>query len=387
MLWAVDEPLLRAFGVDTPFWDADAQCLKISRRQSPRDERMARRHAVLFPQDRGFTLSDVSAGQDTYVDGDRLEGSAAVQHGSIVRTGGTVWIVLRDVSRFESASLDPTHGLELADRMPSEDPVGSAGENGIPWLQIPFLIHRAAGGVAVDASLVERCLLSFWPDGEALVAAIQAALRRCADEGGRVLLPDHLDPVRPLRPALPFAQHFELVMGVPPPFDIPPDYKVLIRGKREGVFHEMLIGSPEGPSFVDQAFLGLLANVQPGWFQAGFWGHGINSYSVYLGRATERYTLFLRLPYGAGACSSDRDRERRGALERLVRYQKLAETLPVRRAVLVDSLGTAYYELERSDGSIVKSAGELESLYSFSSRHLLHSLDQVDLLALATASS
>ena len=102
---------------------------------------------------------------------------------------------------------------------------------------------------------------------------------------------------------------------------------------------------------------------------AGFWGHGVNSYSVYLASTTERSRLFLRLPYGAGAYSGPGERER--ALERLERFWFLAETLPVVHVTLLDALGTAYYELVRPDGRVITSP---EGLYS---------LDKIDALELA----
>jgi hypothetical protein len=107
------------------------------------------------------------------------------------------------------------------------------------------------------------------------------------------------------------------------------------------------------------------------YFMAGFWGHGVNSYSVYLARRTERQNLFLRLPYGDGAYCRDPVRERAEALEKLERFSWLAETLPVRHVTLLDSLGTASYELVRHDGTVVSSPPDL------------YSLDDVDFLSLA----
>jgi hypothetical protein len=141
--------------------------------------------------------------------------------------------------------------------------------------------------------------------------------------------------------------------------------------KRDGgIPHETIIASDETNPVLVQMQLGDAVRGDD-YFMAGFWGHGVNSYAVYFARRTERYRLFLRLPYGDGAYCADPIRERAAALEKLERFSWLAETLPVRHVTLLDSLGTAFYELVRHDGTVITSPPDL------------YSLDDIDFLALA----
>jgi hypothetical protein len=214
--------------------------------------------------------------------------------------------------------------------------------------------------------------MSVFPTRGALVAAIEVALDRCAATGADQLRDNHLPDLPPLRQVVSFAQYFEYVMSAPPPFSIPDRYVCLDIAKlRGGIPHEILIASDGSPPVLMQAQLGGGYRTPPGYFMAGFWSHGVNSDSVYLARTTERSRLYLRLAYGAGVYCTDPEAERKQALASLERYSQLAESLPVKHATLIDSLGEAYYEIVRLDGSVV------------SSPRNLFSLDGIDLLALA----
>jgi hypothetical protein len=275
-----------------------------------------------------------------------------------------MWVVHRDITRVEALA-------------PGRDPSTShAPDAPVTPEAIPFVIadtaraHRGTG--LVHYSAVQRCLMSVFPTRGALVAAIEIALDRCAATGADQLRDTHLPDLPPLRPVVPFARYFEHVMGAPPPFAIPDQYVCLAFDQLSGgISHEMFIASDRSPPVIMQVQLGAARQMPPGYFMAGFWGHGVNSDSVYLARATERSRLYLRLAYGAGAYCEDPEDERKRALASLGRYSQLAESLPAKRVTLLYSLGEAYYEIVRLDDRVV------------SSPHNRFNLDDIDLLALA----
>jgi len=324
----------------------------IGRELVTEDDRTSAKHATVYARaglDPDFVVTNTASRNGTFVDGKDIGAVGYAWDGSVLRTGSSLWIATTDLVRFEDAG-------EF-----SRLSYGSV---------IRETAHTKAPQLPVHYSIVNRCLRSAWRDRAELVAAIEVAVERAKATNDDRIGEEHLLAARPLQPTVPFAKYFELEMGAPPPFEIPPKYHVhSISRLARGIPHETIIGSDATMPDLVQVQLGDTLIKQPGYFMAGFWGHGVNSYSVYLARTTERSRLFLRLPYGAGAYSGPGERER--ALEQLERYWWLSETLPVVHVTLLDALGTAYYELVRPDGRVITSPDGLRSL------------DDIDFLSLA----
>jgi hypothetical protein len=352
LVWSKGEPQLRV--VRLPMQTA----FVVGRELVLGDERTSAKHATIYAREEDFTVTNTGSRNGTFVDGEEVISQSTAWDRSVMRTGSSLWLICADIAPFEAL-------------VPARDPSAShAPGAALTPAAISFAIFDAArGAMAIHYSLVQRCLMSAWRDRAALVSAIEAALDRAS--GADRLREEHLPKVTPLRPVVPFARLFQIIMKAPPPFKIPASYHCHAVVKREGgIPYESIIASDQTNPVLVQMQLGDALRGED-YFMAGFWGHGVNSYSVYLARRTERQRLFLRLPYGDGAYCADPARERKQALEKLERFSWLAETLPVRHVTLLDSLGTASYELVRHDGTVVSSP---EKLYS---------LDDVDFLSLA----
>jgi hypothetical protein len=352
LVWSKGGPQLRV--VRLPMQTA----FVVGRELVPGDERTSAKHATVYAREEDFTVTNTGSRNGTFVDGEEVTSQKTAWDRSVMRTGSSLWLISKDVTPFEA--------LE-----PARDPSTShAPGAALSPAAISFAIFDAVrGAMPIHYSLVKRCLMSAWRDRAALASAIEAALDRAS--GADKLRDEHLPKLEPLRPVVPFAKLFEIIMNAPPPFKIPASYHCHAVMKRDGgIPHETIIASDKTNPVLVQMQLGDAVRDTP-YFMAGFWGHGVNSYSVYLARRTEREQLYLRLPYGDGAYCRDPMRERAQALEKLERFSWLAETLPVRHVVLLDSLGTAFYELLRHDGTVVSSPPDL------------YSLDDVDFLALA----
>ncbi|HET9991546.1 MAG TPA: FHA domain-containing protein [Kofleriaceae bacterium] len=352
LVWSKGEPQLRTLRLplDTAF--------VIGRELVPNDERTSAKHAIVCARADDFVVTNTGSRNGTFVDGEEVTSQKLAWDRSVLRTGSSLWLVCADLAPFEAL-------------VPARDPSTShAPHTELRAAAIGFAIRdtvRAA--LPIHYSIVQRCLMSAWRDRAALVSAIEAALDRAS--GSDRLREEHLPRVVPLRPVVPFARFFELVMKARPPFAIPASYHCHATIRRDGgIPYETLIASDKTNPVLVQMQLGDALR-DGDYFMAGFWGHGVTSYSVYLARRTERQRLFLRLPYGDGAYCTDPDRERAQALEKLERLSWLADTLPVKHVTLLESLGTAHYELLRYDGTVVSCPPQLSSL------------DDIDFLALA----
>lgn len=352
LVWSKGQPQLRA--VSLPMGAAYV----IGRELVPEDERTSAKHATIYARDKDFTVTNTGSRNGTFVDGEEVRAQATAWDRSVLRTGSSLWLISTDIAPFTVLS-------------PGRDPSTShAPSAALTPAAIGFAIFDTVRGrMTIHYSLVQRCLMSAWKDRAELVAAIEAAVDRAS--GADRLREEHLPKVAPLRPVVSFAKLFELIMQAPPPFAIPASYHCHAVTKREGgTPYETIIASDSTNPVLVQMQLG--DAVRGGdYFMAGFWGHGVASYSVYLARRTERLTLYLRLPYGDGAYCKDPRAERAEALAKLERFSWLGDTLPVRHVTLVDSQGTAMYELVRHDGTVVSSLPNL------------HSLDDIDFLSLA----
>lgn len=218
---------------------------------------------------------------------------------------------------------------------------------------VEVIVDELAGTrTQIHERVVEQCLLRVWP-GEAieLRAAMIDARRAANEDGSDRIMKKHLRKTagQPVPHGVaPFADCYESTMKVPPSFPIPDDYLVMIRSDE----HEQMIASlhavEHGP-ILTQADVTRVPSLPRGWFQAGFWGHGVNSYAFYLSEVTDRHRTLLRLPYGGGAYSEPD--EAADAVAQLARYRKFRALAAdqVKEALLVDSYDH-HYEIERADG-------------------------------------
>jgi hypothetical protein len=150
-----------------------------------------------------------------------------------------------------------------------------------------------------------------------------------------------------------FAELFERIMKAPVPFSIPASYEVLSSRQISGKEAELMIGSGTGTTLLVQADANIVRDAPVGWFQAGFWGHGVNSYAFYYGRVTERARIYLRLRYGEGAYVKDPEAHRAHALETLQKCITL-ESLPCKHVTVIQSMEYVYWRIERLDGSVAE---------------------------------
>lgn len=364
LVWSKGAPHKRA----VPFpW---AESFTIGRELVSDDDRTSANHATIYARpglDPDFVITNTGSRNGTFVDGKDVGTHGYAWNGSVLRTGSSLWIASTDLARLADPGTPGRGSAAEEQRGVDAEPLD------LPRAELGFVIFetaRAKTQLPVHYSLVQRCLRSMWHDRAELVAATEAAVAKASAMNDDRVGEEHLPTVRPLQPNVRFAKYFELEMSAPPPFEIPATYHVhsLVRLKG-GVPHETIIGSDATRPMLVQTQLGDSLEKKPGYFMAGFWGHGVNSYSVYLARTTVRSRLFLRLPYGAGVYAEKGERER--ALDKLERFYWLAETLPVAHVTLLDSMGTAHYELVRHDGRVVISPENLGSL------------DDIDFLALA----
>jgi hypothetical protein len=112
-----------------------------------------------------------------------------------------------------------------------------------------------------------------------------------------------------------------------------------------------------------------LGSLPLGYFTAGFWGHGANSYAFYWCEVTPVIRVFFRLGYGG--YYSDNDRQRRLVVQFLTNWNLfVSNRIPahVHSVVAYDSMGAAGWEFTMADGtkaSIESSAshtGDFEAL-------------------------
>jgi hypothetical protein len=267
---------------------------------------------------------------------------------SVIRSGRTVWVALFDLA-------------------PVRDKTWAGHGDHIRMDELPLIlvdvVRTISPDMAIHATVIERCLMAAWPDREQFVATIDATTRRLVADGKTELRGSDLTGIVPRDPALPFSQVFEKWMGGPPPFPIPVDYEVLEARDIALYPHEVMIGSrcaedPAMRTLLMQAQVGSVRSMPIGWFMAGFWGHGVNSYAVYYGRCTETYRVYLRLPYGEGVYESSPLETRKRAYARIARTQRLVETLDVEHVELVSAMGEGYYRIACRDGRVLTSPPE-----------------------------
>jgi hypothetical protein len=335
LVWSGDRPVTQTFLVE-------GEHLILGRQLSPGDDRVSTQHTKVFPRPKDrpyyehyddFVLTDLNSRNGTFANGEKVAFQKVVKDRAVLRTGRTVWVALLDVD----ARVD--------------EPV--------PFSELPLVLvdvaRETVPDLAIHATAIERCLLSAWDSREHFVTTVKAAARACLAAERAQLRGSAFDAVRLRNPIRPFAALFEHVFGVPPPFAIPDPYVMNAKLEIDGVPYESMITTKGTEAIVVQAHVGAIGAAPAGSFQAGFWGHGVNSYAVYYSRVTDKYRLFLRLPYGEGVYCADPKAERAEALATLAKYSTLVETLPARFIEIVESMGEGYYRIERLDGSVVES--------------------------------
>ena len=122
----------------------------------------------------------------------------------------------------------------------------------------------------------------------------------------------------------------------------------------DGATWDSLIASPSAASepLRTQGDIARVRRLPHGYFLAGFWGHGINSYAFYWCHIAPGRRLHLRIPYGGVYSDTDRQRENLlHVLDACRRVLEAIERVGCDRFYLVDSMG-------RGDCEIVLSSGE-----------------------------
>jgi hypothetical protein len=353
VVWSSGTPTARRLDLPT------GQDCVLGRDQLPGDDRLSATHFKTYAREYDYetniVITELGSKNGTFVDGVQVRRQELAYHRSVIRAARTVGVIVGDAA--------------------SERPIPVEA---VPFVEIPVAIldrvRARAPQTVIHASAIERCLLAGWRDRAHLDDEIDRALERQQASTRDALRAEHLIDLPPLFPDIPFATVFEEIMKVPPPFPIPQPYRVSATSRSAGVVRETMIGTEGEARALVQAALGQAFDTPPGWFQCGFSGHGINSYSLYFGRTTERAHLMLRLPYGDGVYCSNPAEERAAAIAAIIKYNALIDTLPCKSVELLDSLGVASYTIERLDGSVVRSPPDL------------YSLDSVDLVALASTS-
>lgn len=102
-----------------------------------------------------------------------------------------------------------------------------------------------------------------------------------------------------------------------------------------------------------QADISRLGSLPLGYFMAGFWGHGANSYAFYWCEVTPVIRVFFRLSYGGHY--SDVDKDRRFVVQFLTNWNVfVASRIPahVQSVVAYDSMGLASWEFTMADGTM-----------------------------------
>jgi hypothetical protein len=221
--------------------------------------------------------------------------------------------------------------------------------------EVACLVRRHSdAALQVHYSAIDECLRRAWRcDAEEIAAATAQATQAAQRRNGTKLrggdFPPAIEPTR-----VDFRTYFERVIGKPPPFAIPDEYAPVITSDGR----EQMIASGLAEEVMLVAMQNGAIEAKPrGWFQYGFWGHGVNSYSFYFAEVTDRHRVFFRVPYGAGVYSSDPDAERARLVELLELYRSFRERPDVERALLIDAMGDAQLDVRFTDGRHVRNDG------------------------------
>jgi hypothetical protein len=123
----------------------------------------------------------------------------------------------------------------------------------------------------------------------------------------------------------------------------------------------LLIGSAEAARrpLLTQSDIVPFLSVPDGYFLAGFWGHGVNSYAFYWCVADARQRVFLRLPYGG--VYMDLEQAHIGVLSVLRSYSAFwtrPAAAEIARLVAFSSMGSGEALAQFVDGTYACAAGQ-----------------------------
>ena len=159
-------------------------------------------------------------------------------------------------------------------------------------------------------------------------------------------------------------EYFELLVGQPLPLPVPREASPVDAVERDGVTMARLVASPSAADnlLLVEGSAQTLREAAEGYFLAGFWGHGVNSYSFYWCQVDRRWRVYLRLPFG-GAYSDAQAQGRRlmATMTRLRELLERAERGAARRVLLFDSIDWVECEIELFDGRVISCKGDLAS--------------------------
>lgn len=140
---------------------------------------------------------------------------------------------------------------------------------------------------------------------------------------------------------------FRSELGVDLPLPLPADC-IALTGDGLLVGSQAAAGTP----FLTQSDIASFLKAPPGYFLAGFWGHGINSYAFYWCVTDHRQRVFLRLPHGGVYMDPEKSR---GTLLSILRSYATFWSLPaageVTRLIAVYSMGSSDACAQFSDGT------------------------------------
>ena len=150
---------------------------------------------------------------------------------------------------------------------------------------------------------------------------------------------------------------FEEAFGLPYPEAMIPETEVV--SLTEGVSPEnsLLVGSPsarDNACLLQGEIKEFLDDSPEGYFLAGFWGHGVNSYAFYYSLADYWRKIFFRLPYGGVYMDNKKNADM--IREFLISYLEFERAIKDRAEILVavDSMSAGYYEIVLPDGESIE---------------------------------
>jgi hypothetical protein len=116
----------------------------------------------------------------------------------------------------------------------------------------------------------------------------------------------------------------------------------------------LLVGSTDAAQrpLLAQGDISRFLSVADGYFLAGFWGHGINSYAFYWCVADTRQRVFLRLPYGGVYMDAETTgAEVLSALRGYAAFWTHPAAAEVTRLVVVSAMGEGEALAQFADGT------------------------------------
>ncbi len=127
------------------------------------------------------------------------------------------------------------------------------------------------------------------------------------------------------------------------------------RGEDNYFFYSQIAEENQFPTYRAQGEIESFLELAPqGYFQVGFWGHGVNSYAFYYARVDNWSKIFFRLPYGG--VYMDNEIEGEQGRKFLTNYFQFEERIMGKAKVItaVDSMGEGYYRVSVSENKEIE---------------------------------